>query len=419
MTVRITVLGNGLTVASDAMPELETAAVGVWIDAGARHETAEVNGVAHMLEHMAFKGTERRTAREIAEQIEAVGGHLNAHTSREHTAYYARVLKGDVGLAVDILADILQHPTFDADELEREREVVVQEINQARDTPDDIVFDHFQEAAFADQPMGRPILGTPELVKGFGRDTLADYMARHYRAPRMVLAAAGRVDHGALVELAENTLGEFSPDKPRAKVAASYVGGERRERRELEQAHLALGFAGVAFGDPDYYAAQVLSAVLGGGMSSRLFQEVREKRGLAYSVFSFSASYADGGLFGIYAATTENRIAELVPVICEEARKMTAEVNDEETARARAQLKAGLMMAMESSPARCEQLGRQIQIYGRPIPPEEIIARIDAVDAAAVRKLAARILSSSPLALAALGPIGRLEDYQGIAARFA
>ena len=419
MTVRLTVLANGLTVASDAMPEFETAAIGVWVDAGARHEEPEVNGVAHMLEHMAFKGTEKRTARQIAEQIEAVGGHLNAHTSREHTAYYARVLKEDVGLAVDILADILQHPTFDAEELERERAVVIQEINHARDTPDDLVFDHLQEVAFPDQPMGRPILGTPKLVNGFRRATLANYMAKHYRAPRMVMAAAGRVEHAALVELAEAAFGELSPDIQRAKAAARYRGGDRREARKLEQAHLALCFAGVAFEDPDYYPAQVLSVVLGGGMSSRLFQEVREKRGLAYSVFSFSASYADGGLFGIYAATAEDKIEDLLPVICDEAQKVTLDVDEEETSRARAQLKAGLMMAMESSAVRCEQLGRQIQIYGRPIPSSEVIARIDAVDAGAVRKLAARIVRSSPPALAAIGPIARLENYETIAARFA
>ena len=418
MTVRVTVLESGLTVATDAMAEFETASVGVWIDAGTRHERAEVNGIAHLLEHMAFKGTETRTAREIAEQIEAVGGHLNAHTSREHTAYYARVLKEDVGLAVDILADILQHSVFDEEEFAREREVVIQEINQAQDTPDDIIFDRLQEVAFPDQPMGRPILGTVKRVNGFGRATLADYMAEHYRAPRMVLAAAGGVDHEALVELAGEAFGELEPETPSAKEPARYEGGDYREKRELEQLHLAFGFSGVAFADPDFYPAQVLSTVLGGGMSSRLFQEVREKRGLAYSVFSFSSSYVDGGLFGIYAGAGEERAPELVPVICDQVALVAAEANEEETARARAQLKAGLMMAMESSPARCEQLGRQIQVYGRPIPSSEMIAQIDAVDAAAVRKAAARITDSGPLALTAIGPIGRLDNYDKVAAKF-
>ena len=417
MTAQVTGLGNGLTVATDAMDEFETASLGVWVDAGARHEKADVNGVAHMLEHMAFKGTERRSARDIAEQIEAVGGHLNAHTSREHTAYFARVLKEDLELAVDILADILQHPAFDEEELAREREVVVQEINEAQDTPDDIVFDHLQEVAFPDQAMGRPILGTVRLVKSFQRRTLANYMAEYYRAPRMVLVAAGRVDHEALVEIADKAFDKLGSDKPGAKESARYVGGDYRTQRDLEQIHLALGFSGVAFDDPDFYPAQVLSAVLGGGMSSRLFQEVREKRGLAYSVFSFSASYVDGGLFGIYAGTGEDRVSELVPVICEQVGEVAAGADEAECARARAQLKAGLLMSLESSASRCEQLGRQLQIYGRPIPTSEVIAQVDAVDAAAVRSVAARIVGSSQLTLAAIGPIGRLESYEAVAAR--
>ncbi len=418
MTSRVSVLPSGLTVATDAMPEFETAAIGVWVDAGARHEQPEVNGIAHMLEHMAFKGTERRTARDIAEEIEAVGGHLNAHTSREHTAYYARVLKEDVALAVDILGDILQHPAFDEAELKREQEVVVQEINQAHDTPDDIIFDHLQEVAFPDQPLGRPILGTVKLVTGFDRRTLANYMAEHYQARRMVLSASGRVEHEALVELAEATFGELRPDSSTAKEPARYVGGDFRQKRELEQVHLALGFDGVAFDHPDYFAAQVLSVVLGGGMSSRLFQEVREKRGLAYSVFSFAASYLDSGLFGIYAATSDTLVPELLPVICDQVGEVAAAASEEECARARAQLKAGLMMSLESSAARCEQLGRQLQIYGRPIPSAEIIARIDEVDAAAVRRAAERIARAGKLSLAALGPVDRLESYDGIAARF-
>ena len=419
MTVQVSVLESGLTVATDTMAEFETASIGVWVDAGTRHETPEVNGVAHFLEHMAFKGTERRSARDIAEEIEAVGGHLNAHTSREHTAYYARVLKDDVALAVDLLADILQHSVFDEAEFERERDVVVQEINQAHDTPDDIVFDRLQEAAFPDQAVGRPILGTVKLVESFGRATLVDYMAQHYRAPRMVLAAAGRVEHEIIVELAGAAFDALAPSEARSAEPARYRGGEFREQRDLEQVHLALGFGGVAFEDPDFYPLQVLSTVLGGGMSSRLFQEVREKRGLAYAVFSFASSYVDGGLFGVYSGTSENHLEELMPVICDEITKVAAEAGEDETARARAQLKAGLMMSLESSSARCEQLGRQIQVYGRPIPPSEVIAKIDAVQAAEVRRAAARIIAAGPPALAAIGPIGRLESYQAMAARFA
>jgi predicted Zn-dependent peptidase len=418
MTTRVSTLANGLTVVTGAMAELETASIGVWVDAGARHETAEVNGVAHMLEHMAFKGTERRTALDIAQEIEAVGGHLNAHTSREHTAYYARVLKEDVALAVDILADILQHSVFDEEELNREREVVVQEIHQAHDTPDDIVFDRLQEIAFPEQSLGRPILGTAELVTGFRRATLTGYMAEHYRAPRMVLAAAGRVEHDDVAALAEGGFAEVDTESRSDAEPGRYRGGDFRERRDLEQVHLTFGFPGVAFEDPDFYPLQVLSTVLGGGMSSRLFQEVREKRGLAYSVFSFSASYVDSGLFGIYAGCGQRQVEELVPVLCDEVGKVAETAAETETNRARAQLKAGLMMSLESSASRCEQLGRQMQVYGRPIPAAEIIERIDAVDAAAVRAAAARLTRDQALSLAAIGPVAQLESYDGIAARF-
>ncbi len=419
MSAEVTVLDGGLTIATDAMPDLETASVGIWVGAGARHETVEENGISHMLEHMAFKGTERRSARDIAEQIEAVGGHLNAHTSREHTAYYARVLKENLPLAVEILGDILQHSVFDEEELGREREVVVQEIHQVNDTPDDVVFDHLQEVAFPEQPLGRSILGTSERVSAFDRAALIRYQEHHYRPSNMVLAAAGQVDHGALAELAAGIFAELPDGGAPAQDQARYRGGDRRESRDLEQVQLTLGFPGVAYRDPDFYPAQVLATVLGGGMSSRLFQEVREKRGLAYSVFAFSSSYVDGGLFGIYAGTGSHQLAELVPVIGGQVEAVAAGADENEVARARAQLKASLMMSLESSSARCEQLARQLQIYGRPVPPAEVAAEIDRVDAGAVRAVARRIATSQGLSVAAIGPVAALESHSRIAARFA
>ncbi|MCW5752977.1 MAG: insulinase family protein [Alphaproteobacteria bacterium] len=419
MTVRTTRLPSGLSVVSDAMPDFKTAAIGVWIDAGARNETPEINGVAHLLEHMAFKGTERRSARAIAEEIEAVGGHLNAYTSREQTAYYARILSGDMALGLDILADILQHSTFAEDELERERQVVIQEIGQADDTPDDIIFDFLQEQAYPGQPIGRPILGTEALVSAMGRDQLQGFMARHYQAPRMVVAAAGGIDHDEVVALVENAFGALPARPGEAREAARYVGGEHRDTRDLEQVHVALAFAGLPFLDPDFHALQVYSTLMGGGMSSRLFQEVREKRGLAYSIFSFASSYMDSGLFTIYAGTGENDVAELMPVIAGEMQAATGDLAEAEIARARAQLKAGLLMSMESPSSRAEQLARQMLIFGRPLPLDEIIARVDAVSLADVERVAARILRGGQPTLAALGPIGRLEAYERIAARFA
>ena len=418
MAVKVTTLSSGLRIASDSMEGLETSSVGVWVNAGARYETLEANGISHMLEHMAFKGTERRTPRAIAEEIEAVGGHLNAYTSREQTAYFARVLADDLPLAVDLLGDILLHSTFDEEELARERAVVIQEIGQATDTPDDQVFDFLQEVAYPNQPMGRTVLGSPERVAGFGRADLIGYMGHHYRQPRMVVAAAGNVEHTALVQMAEDAFGNLATEDESHHDPALYGGGEFRENRDLEQVHLTMAFPSVPFDHPDFYAVQVFSTVLGGGMSSRLFQEVREKRGLAYSVFSFAQSYLDTGTFGIYAGTGEGEVAELAAVVGEEMRKASIDITDEETARARAQHKAGVLMGLESSAARCEQMARQLLIFDRTIPPSELIAKVDAVDAASLRRIASETLAAGPLSLAALGPLGNLETYDALAARF-
>jgi predicted Zn-dependent peptidase len=407
MSVKVARLANGLTVATDAMAGVESATVGVWVAAGARHEPAEVNGIAHLLEHMAFKGTKRRSALAIAEEIEAVGGYLNAYTTREHTAYYARVLAGDVPIAVDILADILQHSTFDPAELERERAVILQEIGQAEDTPDDIIFDHLQLTAFPEQALGRPILGSPEIVRRLDREAVRSYMRTRYGASSMILVGAGRVEHEALVRLAENHFAELPAKADLAREPASFVGGERRDTKELEQVHLVLGFAGLPHIDPEYYAASVYSTLIGGGMSSRLFQEVREKRGLVYSVYSFSNSYFDGGLFGIYAGTGEAQAAETLRVIADELARARDDVSEEELNRARAQVKAGLLMGRESTGARAEQLAQQLMIFGRPLPVAEIVAELEAVDRARLMRVAER-LTSSPPAFAALGPVDGL-----------
>lgn len=416
MSIRTTTLDNGLRVVSDRMETVETVSLGVWVDVGTRHEPAEVNGVSHLLEHMAFKGTQRRTPRDIAEEIEAVGGLLNAYTSREHTAYYGKVLKEDVGLALDIVADILQHSTLDAGELAREQTVVVQEINQALDTPDDIIFDHFQAAAYPDQPLGRPVLGTAETVRAMSREVLADYLGRNYGAERMVLSAAGNVDHEALVAMAQQAFAALPARSAARQEPARYRGGDYRESRDLEQVHIVLGFEGMGYEDEDFYAKQVLSTLLGGGMSSRLFQEVRERRGLAYAVYSFTSSYVDGGLFGVYAGTGADEVAELVPVVCDEVLKVADTVAEPELARARAQIKAGALMALESTSSRCEQLARQMLIFGRPIPTEEVVAKIQAVDAAAIQRTARRVLATTPT-LAVIGPLERVEDYERVRAR--
>jgi predicted Zn-dependent peptidase len=418
MTTQLSTLANGLRIATDRIDTVDTVSLGIWVDVGTRHEQADINGVAHFLEHMAFKGTARRSALTIAEEIEAVGGHLNAYTSRESTAYYAKVLKEDVPLALDILSDILQNSTFQPEEIERERAVILQEIGQANDTPDDIVFDHFQECAYPDQAMGRPVLGSPEIIRKIERETVIGYLRKHYGAQRMVLAAAGHVDHDRLAELADNLLGGLPAERPATTEPAYYAGGDRREQRDLEQLHLVLGFPGVVLGDPDYYAASVLSTALGGGMSSRLFQEIREKRGLVYTIHSFVHGYSDGGLFGIYAGTGEAEAAELVPAICNEVIRIEDGLTPVELNRAKTQMKAGLLMSLESSSARCEQLAQHLLIHGKPFDPLEIVGRIEMVDDAAIRRVVARWRSAPPT-LAALGPLSGLEEFDSIRDRFA
>ena len=419
MTTQMTTLANGLRVISESRAGVQTTAVGVWVDAGARYETIANNGVAHMLEHMAFKGTDSRTAQDIAVEIESVGGHLNAYTSREHTAYFARVLKEDLALSVDILADILQRSTFEEAEMARERAVVIQEIGQSEDTPDDIIFDRLQEVSFPDQALGRSILGPAEGVAAMGREVLFDFMADHYTASRLLLCAAGAVDHDALVAMAEAKFGNLRPGAPNPFEAATFKGGESREERELEQVHFALSLPALPYDDDDFYPMQVMSTVLGGGMSSRLFQEVREKRGLCYSIFCFASSYKECGAFTIYAGTGADQVGELVPVICNEMLRLGGDAALDEVDRARAQLKAGTVMSLESSASRAEQLARQTLVFGRQIPVEELIERIDAVDVAAVRRVAERISSGGEPAVAAMGPIAGLASRAEIAARFA
>jgi len=418
MTTQLSTLANGLQVATDRIDTVDTVSLGIWVDVGTRHERADINGVAHFLEHMAFKGTKRRSALAIAEEIEAVGGHLNAYTSRESTAYYAKMLKEDVPLALDILSDILQNSTFEPEEIERERAVILQEIGQANDTPDDIVFDHFQECAYPDQAMGRPVLGRPENIRKIERETVVGYLRDHYGARRMVLAAAGNLDHDRIAGLADNLLGSFPAEQPVTTEPASYAGGDRREQRDLEQLHLVLGFPGVVLGDPDYYAACVLSTAFGGGMSSRLFQEIREKRGLVYAIHSFVHGYRDGGLFGIYAGTGEAEAAELLPAICTEVLRLEDGLTPVELNRAKTQMKAGLLMSLESTSARCEQLAQHLLIHGTPFDPLEVVGRIEMVDDAAIRRVVA-CWRSAPPTLAALGPLSGVEEFDRVSDRFA
>ena len=409
MSVEVTKLPSGLIVVTDSMPHLQTATLGVWVGAGSRDEQPNEHGISHLLEHMAFKGTKKRTARQIAETIEAVGGDINASTSFETTAYFASVLKTDVPLALDVLSDILSSPTFDAKELKREQNVIVQEIGATEDAPDDLVFDYLQATAFPSQPMGRSILGTPETVCSFKGDHLRTYLARNYRGPSMVVSATGAVDHAVVVEEVGRLFGQFNGPAKVAPQSAKFGGGSKLEARDLEQVHIAFALEGVPQRDPALYSLQVFTSVLGGGMSSRLFQEVREKRGLCYSISAFHMPYTDTGMFGIYAGTDAGDVNELMRVAIEETSRAADGITEAEVDKAKAQMKVGLLMALESSGARARQLANQILIYGRPIPLTEIVAKVENVTVESARAAGRALLGRSRPAVAALGPGNGLE----------
>ncbi len=405
MSVKQDQLANGFRIVSENMPGLNSAAIGIWVSAGGRHERIEQNGIAHFLEHMAFKGTKRRNALQIAEAIEDVGGYINAYTSREVTAYYARVLADDVGLATDVISDIVLNPVFDPAEIEVERGVILQEIGQASDTPDDVIFDWLQQESYRDQALGRTILGPTERVSGFGRDDLAGFVGEHYGPGQLILSAAGAVDHDVLVRLAERYFGHLAPLPVPVATPARFTGGDIRRTRDLEQAHFALAFEGPGYRDDAIYTAQIYASALGGGMSSRLFQTIRENRGLCYTIFAQTGAYADTGMTTIYAGTSAAQIGELATLTIDEMKRAADDISPEEVARARIQMKAGMLMGLESPSNRAERLARLVQIWQDVPPLEDTVARIDAVTTGDVRDFAEQMAVSAPAALALYGPI--------------
>jgi len=418
MSIELSRLKNGITVVTHHMPHLESLALGLWIGAGARSEAKREHGISHLLEHMAFKGTTRRSARDIAETIEAVGGEMNAETSVDHTTYYLRLLKDDLALGLDVLGDIISDPVLDANELALEQHVILQEIGASHDVPEEWVFELFQEAAFPEQAIGRTVLGTPESIRAHTPDDLRRFLGAHYCGPQIVIAAAGNLDHAEVVRRAEEHLGRLPNRSPAPEEPGYYRGGERREQRELKEAQILIGFPAPAYLDARFTTAHAFSAILGGGMASRLFQEVRETRGLCYSIYSFYWPFIDTGVFGIQAATSEEDIQELVSVMLDELRKMTDGVSAVELARAKTQLRAGLLMTLESPIARAGQMARHVLVHGRPLALEEMVARVDAVTQADLVDLAASFLESAPT-LAAIGPVKRLADIDTIASTIA
>jgi predicted Zn-dependent peptidase len=415
-SIKMTELENGLRVITDNVPGMDSVALGIWAGVGTRHEDMVNNGCAHMVEHMLFKGTEKRSALEIAEVIENVGGNMNAYTGREVTSYHAHVLKEDTDLAIDVIADMAQNYTMPQEEIERERSVILQEIGMCNDTPDDLIFDEYQETAYPEQSLGAPILGRAEYIEGMKREALQDYITQFYTPSRIVVSAAGGVDHEAFAARVAKQFDNLPEDKPHHETPANYSGGENRNEKALEQSHVILGFQGISRLEEDFYAAQALSSLLGGGMSSRLFQEVREKRGLVYSIFSFHAGYQDDGQFGIYAGTGPELLTDLIPVICDEVQKATADITEVEMARAKAQMKASLLMGRESMMNRADRQAKNLLQRGEVIDMDAVTAKIEALDIAKVQGVASRIFTGKPT-VAGLGPLSQMESYDSICGR--
>jgi predicted Zn-dependent peptidase len=418
MSVEISRLPNGLHVITHAMPSFETVALGIWVKAGARDELPEENGIAHFLEHMAFKGTYRRSAQEIAEEIESAGGEINAATGMETTTYYARVLKDDWPLALDILADIFNNSVYDTTELDREREVILQEIAAAKDQPDDLVFDLAQAASYGNHPLGRSILGPEEIVASVNRDQMLAWRSRNYWASRIVVCATGNIDHAKLVRETEKLFGGLEQGHAPQRHPPSFISKAEFEQKPLDQTHLVLSFPAPNYRDPRIYQLQILSNILGGGMSSRLFQEVREKRGLCYSVFAFGTAYEDAGQLGVYAATSPDNTEELLDISSSVILSMGDNVLDKEVARAKAQLKTSLVMNLENASSRADQIARQFLAFGEVPDMTQLLNRINAVTANDVASLAQSIFSAKVPSLSAVGQLSRLASHSAIASRF-
>jgi len=407
---QITTLPNGLRVSADQMKDVETVSVGVFVNTGSRNETPQINGISHFLEHMAFKGTAKRTARQIAEEFEGIGGRINAYTSKEKTVYYAKVLKQHAEFAVEFLADILQNSTFDQVELEKERGVILQEIAMTNDTPDDIIFDHFQETAYPNQALGRSILGPTKNIKKFGREHFANYIAAQYNYQNMAVVAAGNIKESDLVKWSKKYFNQLASNKIKPVEPAKYVGGVFKKEKKLEQINLVMGFEAFDIKHKHHYTAQILAMILGGGMSSRLFQEVRENRGLAYSIYAFNSANCDSGIFGIYAGTTPEKTNELIDATRQEIKKICDKISDAELARVRTQFEASLLMAKESTSGRMQRLGGEILTHNRLIFDDEFLQKIHAVKKSDVVKVANEIFSSGNSTFAAIGKVKDVKE---------
>ncbi len=414
--IQTATLSNGIRIVTDSSDMADSVSLGVWVSVGARYETAEINGISHCLEHMAFKGTNTRSSFDISKEIEDVGGIINAYTGKDMTAYYVRVLKENRALGLDIITDIVQHSIMDKDELEKEKGVIIQEINMQNDTPDDLVFDYYNETAYPNQPLGRAILGTADTVRRIDSQKLLDYMHSQYTTSRMIVSASGAVNHDEFVADCERRLTSVSTHSMPEAEGAIYRGGEKRVVKPHEQVNIVFGFEGFSYNHPDYYTGSVLAAILGGGMSSRLFQEIREKRGLVYSIYAFNSPEIDTGTFGVYAGTGEKEVVELMPVLCDELVKLPDTLTEAEINRAKARLRASILMRQENIATHAEANAIDMIIHGRLVPKTEVIEKINAITGDDLKRVAKDVLSRTPT-LAALGPISNVMSYDEIVNR--
>jgi predicted Zn-dependent peptidase len=405
--MRKSLLSNGVRVLTEAMPQSLSASIGIWVENGSRYEQPHENGVSHLIEHLLFKGTRKRTAAQIAEEIDAVGGVLNAFTGKEYTCYYAKVLGADLAMATDLLADLFLGSLFDGEEIKREQQVVLQEISQAEDTPDDFIHDLFNLKFWSGHPLALPIAGSVATVTSLDRDLMTSFMAQRYRAGRVLIAAAGKVDHVELVDQCQRLFGAIAGDGTADAISPPHAHSlVLNHEKQLEQAHICLGGPGLGQTDGSRYAAYVLNTALGGGMSSRLFQEVREKRGKVYSIYSFLSSHMDCGYFAIYAGTNPEWVDEVLEVTLGELKKVAREgLTAAEFTRAKSQLKGNLLLGLESTDARMNRLARNEIYFQRDIPVEELSRDIEAVTPDQVVELAGRFFDRAHMALVVLGDL--------------
>lgn len=413
-------LSNGLTVLLDSMPQIETVSIRILFKVGSRNEENSIDGISHILEHMCFKGTENRTAKDIAKEFDMIGGYLNAYTGKERTVYHAKVLKEDIKTALNILSDILIysiHPEF---ELNKEKNVIIQEISDAEDDPEDVLFEALFKKAFEGDQFSKPVAGTPDSVSSCTRNDLLKYIEQYYHPENAYISVSGNFNENEIISYMENYFKHWQASENKIfqnNTQPKYIGGNIRVTKSIEQAHVAIAFEGSPItNDSEYYVQQVASLIAGGSMSSRLFQEVRENRGLAYSISSFCSNYTDCGLWGVYASTEPKSLQELVEVTIDELKKMTENIQEEEITIAKAQIKSSLLMSMESSSNRAEKLVNNIATFNRVISNTEIVKAIEAITIDSVKECMKKLLQST-CTVSAVGQIDSLQSYQEIIAR--